>query len=99
MKTPAYLDGVGWIAADYLIAFLTLFACLAQVWQTVGLWRSHRTEAYVRGAMAFGWALWSLRFWFALLQGMDPVVAPPGIIAIVLIAAGTVAVALVRGGR
>lgn len=96
---PVYLDGIGWLPADYLIASLTMLACIAQVWQTVGAWPHRRLEAWIRGGMAFGWALWSLRFWAALVQGLDPVVAPPGIIAIVLIASGTTAIAIMRGGR
>lgn len=96
---PVYLDGIGWIPADYLIAVLTLLAGVAQIWQTVGVWRTHRMEAYVRAAMAFGWSLWTLRFWTALFAGLDPVVAPPGIIAIVLIASGTTAIAIMRGNR
>ena len=96
---PVYLDGIGWLPADYLIACLTLIAGVAQTWQTVGAWRSRRLEACIRGAMALGWMIWSSRFWSAMVMGLDPVVAPPGIVAIVLISSGTTAIAIMRGGR
>jgi hypothetical protein len=96
---PVYLDGVGWLPADWMIAGLTLAAGVAQVWQTVGAWPERRTEAWIRGAMAAGWMLWSARFWLALAVGLDPVVAPPGIVAITLISAGTISIAIMRGGR
>ena len=84
------LDGVGYIAGDVGLAVLITFAAL----MTYARIAFERRQKYVLARMTtgVGFTIWSIRFWWTLLDGGDIIVAPVSMIAITLVCAGYSAV-------
>ena len=85
---PLWYDGEGLLPADYACAFLVAMAAIAQFWRCAEP-MSSRHVRWWRFVVGFGWTVWSVRLWAALLQGYDPQIAPPGLLAMALVAGGS----------
>jgi hypothetical protein len=75
------LDGTGLIAADWSLAFLSVVAALASVWNV-----ARRGCSFPNLAMLAGYTLFSLRLFYMLATGLDPLIPPVASICWSLIA-------------
>ena len=68
---PPWYDGEGLLGVDYACAFLVAMAALAQFWRCAEP-ASTRYVLTWQLIVGFGWTVWAVRLWTALLLGYDP---------------------------
>lgn len=83
------MNGNGYLAADWSVAALALVAASVSYYSASNCSRTRLFRA-ASVAVAFGWSLFSVRLFAELAVGGDPIVHPVSLVALSLIAGGTI---------
>jgi hypothetical protein len=83
------MTGNGYIAADWSLAALALVASSVSYYSASNCARSRIFRA-ASVAVAFGWSLFAVRLFAELAIGGDPTVHPVSLVALSLVAGGTI---------
>ncbi len=98
MKIDYLMSGAGMIGADWGIAVLSVVCGVIQYWRIVSSASRAPLKVAGRWLIALGWTILSLRLLYGLLNGYDPQIAPPSLIAVAFLAFGTICLALADAG-
>lgn len=87
------LTGRGLVAVDVALATMATIAALFQYWR-IGTWKCRRRVLVGRWLIALGWTSLAARIWQTLITSGDILISLPSLISLILIAAGTILVAI-----